>query len=308
MNRILITGSQGALGTYLVRSLLQRNAAPGSEIFCLTRRATRTQDSKDGLTYVTADCLDETAMNSILGDIRPDTIFHLAWETAHGDYWESSSNKDWSSASIGFARQFAEYSGRQFIFAGTCAEYEWGGKWLDEATTPENPATRYGREKLRVSRALNDLNSSSDTNFATGRIFFPYSELENKNRITSVLVRKILEGQPLDLRAGDVFRSICHTRHIAQAMVAMAKNGANDIINLVPQHPSHLGRFLMQIARQMGRPDLLSWQEWNETSGLTTEPRHLCANGISAEQHFPSNASTKNDITQFINASVERFS
>jgi 3-dehydroquinate synthase len=99
-DRILVTGAQGFLGRYLIAHLLQSD--PGCEVLGLGRsprledgfthsvqygsstvRAPLTQELRDALDspryhYVSVDILRQPELTGVLGEFRPDLIFHLA--------------------------------------------------------------------------------------------------------------------------------------------------------------------------------------------------------------------------------------
>lgn len=312
MQRILITGSQGALGYYLKRTLLERNGTPQNEVFGLSRNSATDTYLKNFHT-VQADVLSDTAMKTVLADIKPDVIFHLAWETAHASYWNDPINRDWTDASIALATRFSEQGGNYFGFAGTCAEYAWGDEVLDERSTLQDPATLYGREKLRTTKALLSLGETVPTIVNCSRIFFPFCPQENENRITSLLVRNLLEGKEMHLRSADVYRSICHTKHVARTLCSMADSKAEGIFNVVPKRRMHLGQFLKMIATAMGAEASVSWDEWGSTpkntpNAVENDPRYLCGTGEKVSPYFPANVNLDEDIASFVKESSARFS
>ncbi|EFL87639.1 NAD(P)-dependent oxidoreductase [Ahrensia sp. R2A130] len=286
--RIMLTGASGALGAYVKQHLLEHNSDLGNDVSltCITRQPLSGHD-------VAADLLDTDAMAALVEQMKPDAVIHLAWETTHGSYWTDPINSSWADASIALAKAVTRHGG-WFGFAGTCAEYEWGEERLNVMTTPARPATLYGREKLRVTQALEEMKNT----FA-GRIFFPFSEKENENRITSVLLRKLTANEPLHLRAGDAWRDIAHADDIAASMVAACFAGLTGTHNLATGKPTHMGEFLRSIAVRFGKKDLVTWDDWETGSAGATEPRHLVAKVQPVDGVLP--------VACDLNAGIDRF-
>ena len=92
MTRILITGSEGALGFYLKRALVERNIVSNSEVFCLSR-SSQQLCGDTGFRPIQADFLNERDMGAVLRATDPDLVYHLAWETRHGSYWDDEINR-----------------------------------------------------------------------------------------------------------------------------------------------------------------------------------------------------------------------
>lgn len=303
MTRILLTGTQGALGGYIKQYLMQGNVAGEHEIACVSRQ----DASEAGIHNFRADLLDENAVNRIIKDFRPDKVFLIAWETTHGSYWQDTDNIKWADASIRFAEQAAKKADVFLTFAGTCAEYSWSGEKIVEAVTPEEPHTLYGQQKLRVTRHLLAMRNQGKLDANCCRLFFPYSEFENRNRVTSLVIQAMLENRSIHLRTGDIYRDICHTRHIAAAMCEMNFAYAGGLYNMSMSKPAHLGRFLKRIGKVMGKDHLITWDEWHDDDNDSAEPRYLYGSNEKVVKYLDVADDPTEDIRSFVDASVQRF-
>ncbi|MBI3978903.1 MAG: GDP-mannose 4,6-dehydratase [Chloroflexi bacterium] len=75
--RALVTGVSGFAGSHLAHYLLQA----GVEVVGLTRRPSHNGKPKARLTLVQADLSDHERLARLLGDVRPDLVFHLAGQS-----------------------------------------------------------------------------------------------------------------------------------------------------------------------------------------------------------------------------------
>jgi len=89
MTKVLITGVTGFAGSHLADLLLDRG---GFEVFGLKRWRSRldTVGHLEGrITLVDGDMTDAKRMRDVIGDIRPEFIFHLAAQSFVPASWES---------------------------------------------------------------------------------------------------------------------------------------------------------------------------------------------------------------------------
>lgn len=134
MNRVLVTGAGGFIGRHTLVPLL----AAGYEVHAVTSRPL-----VDGVPTAAAgpdDALRETAPEvrwhhadllacdsaaTLMGEVGPSHLLHLAWYTQPRAYWTALQNLDWVEASLRLLRAFGEVGGRRAVVSGTCAEYAW---------------------------------------------------------------------------------------------------------------------------------------------------------------------------------------
>jgi len=292
MTRLLLTGSSGALGRYLKQHILEHNDQVEFDLALLSRQAAEDEHFKS----FQANFLDQDSMDKVLDDFRPDCIIHTAWETAHGTYWNDETNLDWADATLHVASRFAELGGQYFQFAGTCAEYTWGDDLLIENVTTENPHTLYGQQKCRTTRQLMSLMNDKKLDVCCGRIFFPFSPLENSARVTTHVISSLLDGRPVHLNAGDVLRDMMHTRHVASALMNLLQKRATGLFNISSGQATHLGKFLQQVAEAMGKEELLTWDEFQPGE----HPQSIVGSASQIAPYLPAEIDLKADIIDLI--------
>lgn len=292
MTRLLLTGSSGALGRHLKQRILKDNDKDDIELACLARNGS----SSALINTYNADFLDISAMKKVLEDYRPDCIVHTAWETAHGSYWNDKSNIEWADATLAVADHFAGLGGGYFQFAGTCAEYSWGDDLLIENETNELPPTLYGQQKCRTTRQLLAMLDDDLLNVCCGRIFFPFSPIENPARVTSHVVSSLAGDKPVHLNDGDVYRDMMHTQHVATAFYNLLQKRTSGLFNIATGTATHLGKFLQQIAVRMGKENLLSWSEFEP--GNT--PKTIIGSAKKITPYLPADIDVQADIDNLI--------
>jgi nucleoside-diphosphate-sugar epimerase len=254
MPRVLITGASGFIGTPLARALIQR----GYEVHGLSRSTPPSEFG--GIHRRRIDLLQPGAPARAIAETRPDIVVHLAWETAHGSFWESPHNTQWIAATLELARAFVEMRGSRFVGMGSCAEYSWQqvqpGEALRECS-PALPSTCYGRAKKACFERLAQLFESERVPFAWGRLFFPYGPGDRRPALVPTIIRALISGDPANISSGTQVRDFIYIDDVVSALVALAESTASGAFNLSTGHGTPVAAMAETIAAECGQSDLL---------------------------------------------------
>lgn len=272
MTSILVTGASGALGQAIYKQIKAQPEA--ADVHGIVR--SNRQLGCD--TAHVVDAQNAEAVIEALSGVQPDGVILTAWETQHGTYWTTPENDAWADASLKVLEWCAARA-IPAVFAGSCAEYAWGGDVLKETDTGL-PATRYGLQKRRVSEWIAQ---AKPEGIASARIFFPFSAAENPNRITTLVAQSALQGEDFHLRAGDVWRDFYPTSVAAHAMLNLLRAKAGGVFNLSGGTPVHLGSFLRDLAQEAGTGATVTWDDYAEEHG----PYRLIGDPTAIHPYWP---------------------
>lgn len=251
MTKVLVTGANGYVGRHAVRLLAQQ----GLEVHAVTSHGEERR--ADGVAWHRADLFGEGSADALVGKVAPELLLHLAWYTAHGKYWTAAENFEWVRASLDLLRAFADRGGRRMVAAGSCAEYDWRFGWCSESLTPVAPASPYGVCKAALGSMAASLCASHGIGFAWGRIFHSYGPFEPEGRFVPGVIRSVLAGVPAACSEGTQIRDYLDVTDVAGAMVALLNSSVQGPVNIVSGVPRSLREIAQEIARQVGRPELL---------------------------------------------------
>ncbi len=244
MRRVLVTGGSGFVGRHALPLLV----AAGFDTHATTRGH---PFDVPGVTWHEGDLLVGGAATTVVRDVRPTHLLHLAWEATPGVFWESPDNDRWLEASVELVDAFAATSGERAVGAGTCAEYDWTTDGVyDETTSAIAPATRYGRAKDALRGHL----AATAGSWAWGRVFLVYGPGEHPARFVPSIVNALLEGRAAEMTSGAQVRDLVDVRDLAAAFVALVAGTLTGPVNLGSGEPVTLADVALELAGIAGAP------------------------------------------------------
>jgi nucleoside-diphosphate-sugar epimerase len=197
MRRVLLTGATGFIGRHAPAALRAR----GFEVHAVTTGESPAVAAEgDVAAWHRADLLDPAVARTLVEQVRPTHLLHLAWYAEHGLFWSSTENLRWTEASLRLLRAFGETGGERAVMAGTCAEYDWSasGRFV-EGEAPLAPATLYGTCKHALRLVGEAWCEQNGVEFAWGRIFLVFGPGEHPERLVPAVAGAVLSGQPARL-------------------------------------------------------------------------------------------------------------
>lgn len=261
-----MTGAAGFVG----RALLPMLAEAGYEVHAVSSRPSPGEPGD--ARWHQADLLEEGAAAKLVDAARPSHLVHLAWFTEHGEFWASPENHRWVEASFELWERFAAAGGERSVFAGTCAEYEWGEPVLAEST-PLRPATLYGRCKDELRARLGEA-AGAGTSVGWGRIFFPYGPGDERDRLIASVTRSLLAGSRAKATSGEQLRDFIYIDDVAAAFLALLQSDLREAVNVGSGTGATIRDVLERIGELTERPELI---EFGAMPQREEEPRSIVA-------------------------------
>lgn len=226
MTRILVTGGSGFVGRHVLPVLLRES----SEVHTMGRGANR----PDGVVHHQADLLDADSPASLLAEIKPQTVLHLAWTVEHGRFWTAPENLDWVAATLRLARAAEAAGVGRFVGLGTCVEYDWsdGGATPRRESDPLAPAQLYGEAKAATYRLLSRFMEQTPMSFAWGRLFHPFGAGEPEGKLVASLIAAVRSGVSLEIRSGALIRDFVAVQDAGEAIARLALSDVEGPVNI----------------------------------------------------------------------------
>ncbi len=265
--RVLVSGAGGFIGRWSVPALLRL----GYDVHAvLSAKAGGVPSSRRipaqlrGATIHTADLLDDSEIDALMGAVRPTHLLHFAWIATPGLYWHSAENFRWVAASERMLHRFSFHGGRRVMMAGSCAEYDWSRVELcDELLSPlvqegdAGASNPYALCKIALQRSLSRFGSQEKLSTVWGRIFFQFGPDEHPDRLVPSVIRNLLLNRQAPVTHGRQVRSFLHVADVGDAFAAVLDGGLEGPVNIGSGERVVLADLIECIGRRIGRSDLL---------------------------------------------------
>jgi nucleoside-diphosphate-sugar epimerase len=236
MNRILVTGAAGYIGTVVCEHLLlQRFEVVGTDALRFGPRPLLQLIRQSNFSFLQADLTREAEVTELIRSAHPDAVVHLA--AIVGDPACKAEPELARALNIdGTKRLFlrsADAGVRRFVFSSTCSNY--GLNSNDELLTensPLNPVSLYAETKVTVERWLTEQQAPD-----TSRVILRFSTahgLSQRMRFdltVNEFAKALADGRPLEVYDADTWRPYCHVKDFAVVITSLL--GTEDIGGVV---------------------------------------------------------------------------
>jgi nucleoside-diphosphate-sugar epimerase len=225
----MITGASGFFGRNLI-SELANSTLDFCALCTINQQSFSITDER--FRFEKCDLFDVKRTRDLIETFKPTHLIHLAWYVVPGDFWNSNENFKWLQVSLDLFKLFCENGGNVFIGAGTLSEYDWAGGVLNEAKTPVNPSSVYGKCKASLHKTIRQM--KSDCGYKTAiiwpRIGYFFGEYEPKEKLISKIIYYVKNGLTLDLATRKFARPYAHVKYLSKAFVKMIQCCNADMI------------------------------------------------------------------------------
>jgi len=247
MNKVVITGPTGAIGTALVDEMIEQNI----EVYCVCHKGSKriNKITQNSLVHI-IEC-DLSELNSLTSIIhnKIDAFFHLAW--FGGTYGKSRDDVSNNMINIKYtmdAIKVAKVLGcKSFIGAGSQSEY---GN-VNEVKTPNtlpNPESMYAASKLSSMYIGKLYAKQLGIRFNWCRIFSVFGPNDSENTMIMSSIKQMMRGGKSMFTKGEQLWDYIYSKDCALALRLIAENGKNDqIYNIASGDVRHLSDYIKSL-------------------------------------------------------------
>lgn len=274
--KILVTGSTGFIGSYVVSALLRR----GYDIIATSRDEKKAREFEwfSHVTYKQYD-INSDKRNIFEYFQKPDLLVHLAWEGLP-NYRELFHIEKNLFNHYEFIKTLIRDGLENIVVTGTCLEYGMQNGQLHEALEAK-PNTPYALGKDTLRRFLEQLQTKVDFKLKWLRLFYMYGQGQNPNSIISQLEETLDRGaEGFSMSGGEQLRDYLPVETVAEYITLIAlQDKVYGVINCCSGTPisirslleQHLIKIQKSIKLNLGYypyPDYEPMAFWGDTRKL----------------------------------------
>ena len=232
--RILVTGGAGFIGSHTVDALVASGAGEVSVLDDLSSGKRQQVNAK--ATLYQTDLRDAAAVGSVVEQVRPEIVFHLA---AQMDVRRSVADPAFDAQVnlVGFLNliESARHHGlRRVIFSSTGgAIYGEQDEFPCTEDHPRRPVSPYGVAKLATEAYLFFYKVEYGIDYLAlrfGNVYGPRQDPHGEAGVVAIFCGRILDGKPVTIYGdGTQTRDYVYVGDVVRAVVAAAKSRASGI-------------------------------------------------------------------------------
>jgi UDP-glucose 4-epimerase len=229
--KIVVTGGAGFIGSHIVDALLDK----GHQVLIIDDLSTGKEENiNPGARFEACDIRDESSINKILDDFRPDFIDHHA---AQIDIRKSVDDPAFDAqvnvvGSITLLEAAAGHDVKGFIFASTGGAIYGETPVAAREESPKAPISPYGAAKAAVEQYLYVFGKTyglPTVALRYGNVYGPRQDPKGEAGVVSIFAEKLLAGgKPTIFGTGEQVRDYVYVGDVARAnllaMDYLAKN------------------------------------------------------------------------------------
>jgi UDP-glucose 4-epimerase len=221
MKRVILTGGTGFVGANLARRLLR----DGHEVHLLVRpnyQPWRIDEIRPDVRLHELHLHETEAVARVVGQIRPDWVFHLA---VHGAYsWQT----DWEQmvrtniqGTMSLVSACLSTGFEAFVNTGSSSEYGFKDHAPAESE-PVEPNSHYAVTKAAATMFCRHTAQSRQVHLPTLRLYSVFGPYEDPGRLLPTLIMRGLKGELPPLADPNVARDFVYVDDVVEAYLLAA--------------------------------------------------------------------------------------
>ena len=251
--KILVTGSNGFLGSWICRTLAQT-----SEVGAVVRSGADTYRLA-GIDNLSVFETDYSSISYAIRVFNPDAIVINDWWGVENQYRNDARQLENVSRLCATAEQARNCAVPIVIGVGSQAELgSIEGQILE--SIPDNPTHKYGQAKSKTRHELEKLFRKSNSRFVWGRIFSTYGPLDSGSWLIPQIVDSLSSNLPIKLTKGEQIWSYLHAYDAARAFATIIENEEiNGVVNIGNPNTVTIAEVATRIGISLGKKHLLEF-------------------------------------------------
>jgi len=260
MDKILVTGGAGFIGSHVAEELAKR----GYFVLVLDDLSGGFRDNVgDGIEFVQGSINDIKLINNLFTRYKFDFVYHLAAYAAEGlsHFIKGFNYNNNLLGSTNLINAAVNTNVRCFVFTSSIAVYGASPALPMTEETPAHPEDSYGIAKLAVEQELKVCKQMFDLNYIIFRPHNVFGERQNigdkYRNVVGIFMNQILQNKPMTIFGdGTQTRAFSYIRDVTPIMVDAVQTPAayNQVFNVGADEPCSVNDLAKMVARAMNVP------------------------------------------------------
>jgi UDP-glucose 4-epimerase len=303
--RILVTGGAGFIGSHIV----DQYVAAGHEVSIVDNFWEEGGGKKTNLNpsanFYKADITDETRLQSIFDEVRPEIVSHQA---AQHSVAVSAKNPQLDArvnvlGLLNVLTNATRVGTRKIIFASSAATYGTPASLPINEETPQHPESPYGITKMVAEHYLRYWQGAFDLTYTAlryGNVYGPRQDPNGEAGVIAIFVKHFLRHEPVRIDwDGEQQKDYVYVEDVARANLLAVDRGDNDIfciatgkgtsVNEIYRDMAKVTDYEPEIVRAPKRPGdiYLAYFDYSKAEqGLRWQPQVSIEQGIEKTLDF----------------------
>jgi UDP-glucose 4-epimerase len=213
--KILVTGGNGYLGKFLVKALQNE----GAEVFVVDKNIEASEH------HFALDITDRNRVNTVVQQIQPDIVFHLAallHRERNFDHFDLLDQVN-HQGTFNLLMALKDLPYKNFIFTGTSEIYGDNKAPFTETQLPD-PVSPYSLTKVYSENLIRTFSKLYQKNYTIVRLFNFYGENMPKQFFIPQLIHALQNQDHFDMTLGEQNRDFLYVKDVVNGLILAAKN------------------------------------------------------------------------------------
>jgi len=245
MNRVLITGGNGFLGSHLVRFFLQK----GCHVTVISRSCSNIADILESIQFIKHSTPGYAQFSQEIRSFNPTIVIHCAWDGGNS-YNDVNNMKQFHN--IAHGTELLEcIESAAFIGVGSFSEYGRITSPVSESAS-DVPITLYGQAKSSFKTISKMICEQKGLRWTWIRPCLVYGPNDVPTRLFASTIRKLITGEPVVLDSCKDVVDYLHVNDFCTGVNTLIESSTSGVVNICSGKEYRVQDLIDYIGKEIG--------------------------------------------------------